>query len=110
MDPPVFGQARVARAHRQLDLDREGHGFHDAGKFHQGAIAHQLDGAAVILLRLGIDQLGAVGFERRQGRRLVLAHEARVTDHVGGEYGSKPEYRGRKTSLSPWLSRLVSIS
>ena len=45
----VFRDACVALTHRALDLDGEGNGLHHTGKLHQRAVAHELNGAAVVL-------------------------------------------------------------
>ncbi len=37
----------------------------------------------------GVDQRLAVGLEGSQGARLILAHEARVADHVGSKNGGE---------------------
>jgi hypothetical protein len=44
-----------------LHIDGEIHRIHDARKFSQHAIAHELDDAPVVLGDLGIDQIGTQG-------------------------------------------------
>jgi hypothetical protein len=57
-------------------LDGKGDGFHYTGEFHQRSVAHQLNGTAVVLARLGLDKLFTVSLEGFEGTRLVYAHEA----------------------------------
>jgi hypothetical protein len=52
----------------------------------------------------GCTSLPAEGFQALERSRLVLAHEARVADHVGGEYGGKPAFQ----ALSPSIRRLAA--
>lgn len=54
----------------------------------------------------GFDQLRAELPDRRQGTGLVLAHEAAIPDHIGGQNGGKSAFLviiGHPTMLS--LSR-----
>jgi hypothetical protein len=78
-----------------LDLRGAGDGVDDAGELNQGAVAHELDHAAVVPGDRGVDQLPAMLFEGVQGACLVLCHEAAVGDHVGGEYGGEPSLHVR---------------
>ena len=73
----------------RLDVDGEGQGVDDAGELHQRAVAHQLDDGPLVLGRLGLDQLLAVGLELRERALFVGGHEAALTDDVGGQYGGE---------------------
>ena len=65
------------------------------GECHQNAIAHQLDDAPVAFGDIGFNQLFALGLERSQSARLVLANKAAVADHVGGENGDQTAFQPR---------------
>ena len=91
----VLGHACVALPHGALELDGEAHRVDDAGELHQGAVAHELDGAAAVLRGLWLDELLAVGLERGERARLVLAHQAAIADHVGGEDRRQPTFLAR---------------
>jgi hypothetical protein len=80
----------VAQGHGPLHIDGEVNGVYDAAKLHQGAVAHELDDAPVMLSGLGLDQFSAKCFERRERSCLVGSHEAAVTDNVGSEDGGQP--------------------
>jgi hypothetical protein len=75
-----------------LYVDGEAHRVHDTGELHQRAVAHQLDHPAMMLGRLGLDQLSAKGLEGREGTRLIGRHQAAVADDIGGEDGGKPPF------------------
>ena len=94
-DLPVLGHASVALPHGALELDREANRIHDAAEFHQGAVAHELDGAAAILRGFRGDEQLVMCLERRQGAGLVPAHEAAVADHVGRKDGRQPALLAR---------------
>jgi hypothetical protein len=85
----------VAFGHRALDFNRAAHRVDDAGELDQGAVAHQLDDAPVVLGNRGIDQFGPVTLKPRQRAGLILAHEARVADHIGGQNCREPPLLGR---------------
>jgi hypothetical protein len=73
-----------------LDFDGAGDGVHGAGEFHQRAVAHELDDTAGMRGDRRIDQLAPQIIQPGQSARLVHAHEARITDHVGGQDCRKP--------------------
>ena len=86
---PLLGQVAVAPGHGFLDRHRALDGVDHAGELDQRPVAHQLDDAAPVLGDLGRENLLAQRLERAQGAGFVSAHQAAVTDHVGGQYGGK---------------------
>ncbi len=94
-DPLAFGRLDIAVDHGALDLDRALHGIGHAAKLDQGAIAHQFDHAAAARGDRGLDQLAAMRLKPRERAALVLAHQARVADHIGGEDGGKSALQGQ---------------
>ena len=83
----LVGYARIPDSHGTLHFYRKEGRIDDAAKFHEYAVAHELDSTAMILRRFRLDQLSTVGFERSQRPRLVGSHEAAITNHVGSENG-----------------------
>jgi hypothetical protein len=79
----------VARR-RRLNGEAAFDGVDDAGELDQGAVAHQLDDTAVVARHLRVEDEPAMRRERGQRARLVLAHQARVTDDIGGQYCGEP--------------------
>ena len=94
----VFRQDRVALGQAAL----QGHGafdrIDDARELRQQPVAHQLEDAAVALLDLRLEQLLAAGFQALEGSRLVLLHQSRVADDVGGEDRRKFSFQCRPPS------------
>ena len=68
-----------------MDADRTFDRIIDIGELEQCTIPHQFDDAAPVFINSGIDYCGTKLFERSQS----FANETAVTDHVGGQYGSK---------------------
>jgi hypothetical protein len=93
-NPLFLGNAGIACGHPALDRDRTGDGLYDARKLDQEAIPGCLYDPALVLGELGIDQFAAMGSEPGESSGLVLAHEAAISGHIGGE-------NGRKTALYP---------
>jgi hypothetical protein len=48
--------------------------------------------ADLVLGNFGGNQLLANGLERIQGPGLVLAHQARITDHISSKYGGQAAF------------------
>ncbi len=78
------GIAALRLPHQNLNFNRKGGGFNDAGKLHQRAVPHQFDDAAVVLGSFRVNQLCTMCLECRQRAHFVLTHKAAVADHVGG--------------------------
>jgi hypothetical protein len=70
----------------------------DARELGQEPVAHELHDAPAAPADLGLHQLLAQRHEALQRARLVGAHEARVANHVGGEYGSQPAFQSGSPS------------
>ncbi len=68
------------------------------GRFCQHADAHELPVPALMFGDERLEYLLAMRFQAFKRSRIVLTHEARVADHVGGKYGGKPAFH----TLSPW--------
>ena len=83
-DALLLWHVGVALGHHGLDRHRAFHGGDDGGKLQQHAIARRLDEPAAERAHDRRRRLSSLAHRlRRPG--LVLAHEARVADHVGGE-------------------------
>lgn len=76
---------RVAFVHSPLKHDSAAHGINHAGELSEQPISSGLDNAAPVLGDAWLNQLGAVGGERRECSFLVLAHKPGVSRYVGGE-------------------------
>ena len=79
-----IGGTGVALRHQTLDRDRAFDGGDDRGKFQQKFVAGRLDDAAAVA-RDDRPRRVAMFADRPRRPRLVLAHEARIADDVGGE-------------------------
>ena len=86
------GSADIALEHAALQLDRRAHRLDGAGEFHQHAVAHRLDDAAMEALDHRADQLGEMRTQIVEGPLLVGAHQAAVAVDVG-------EHDGRQTTI-----------
>jgi hypothetical protein len=84
-DPTLFGHLGLTVNHPTLDLNGAAHGIHDTRKLGQQAVAGVLHNPAVVLCDLWLDYLMKVGLEPRVRTLLILAHEPRITGHVGGK-------------------------
>ena len=83
-DALVFRRPGVALGHQLLDRDRAFDGGDDGGKLQQHPVARRLDDApAEARARSAAPPRDARARPRRP--RLVLAHQPRVADDVGGE-------------------------
>ena len=80
--------SRAARLHRGdllLGCDRTVDCVDDGTELCNGAVAHQLDDAAMVFDKQRLDHLGAQFPDRAQGARLVLLDESGITNDVGSE-------------------------
>jgi len=91
-DALVFGGIGIPVDHPALDLYSTADRLHDTAEFHQHAVASVLCDAPTMLLDLRIDQLLEMRLEPLVGALLVLAHQARVARHIGGENGGQPAF------------------
>ena len=77
-----------------LDGPLDGEGafdrINDAGEFHQGAVPHQLDHAALVGGNRRVEESLAVAPQRPQRPGFVGAHHAGIANHVGREDSRKP--------------------
>jgi hypothetical protein len=88
--PPVVGQAPIGGLHGLLQLHRALDGSDRARELDQGAVAHQFDQAAAVLVDQRVEDVLARGLECRKRPRFVGAQEAAVADHIGNKNGCKP--------------------
>jgi len=79
----LVGQGAVRALHRQGAVHRVDH----AAEFDDGAIADELDDAAVMGGDRRVENGLPVLLEGGQRARLVGPHQARIADHVGRKYG-----------------------
>ena len=92
LDPPVLGNSGVAGRHIPLDFGGAFDRIHDARKLDQHSVAGQLDDSALMLGNGRVDQFRAMAFEVRQCADLISAHQAAVTDNVGGHDRGKSAF------------------
>ena len=85
VDALAIAQAGVASGHAALQDDCAFDRIDDAAEFHQQAVAHQLEDAAVVLGDRWLEQLLAVRTQPFERAGLILLHEPAVADHVGGK-------------------------
>ena len=76
-----IGHQAVRALHRKRAMDR----VDDAGEFHDGAVADQLDDPAVMGGDRGIEHHLAVLLEGGERAFLVDPHQPRIADHIGRE-------------------------
>jgi hypothetical protein len=72
-----------------LNIDGTLHGLDDTGELGQKPIAHEFHDPPAAFSNLGLHQLSTEGLQALERSCLVLAHQAAITDHVGGKYGGK---------------------
>ena len=83
----------VALDHQLLDRDRAFDGGDNRGKLQQHAVARRLDDAPAVARDDRPRRLAMLAHRPRRAR-LVLAHEARVANDVGGEDRGEAAGRG----------------
>ena len=88
-----FGDVAFPLGHAALDEHRAADRVDDAGELAQGAVAHQLDGAAAILGDQRVGELLAVRLEPGERAVLVALHQPREAHHVGRQDGRQPAIR-----------------
>jgi hypothetical protein len=74
-DAPIGRKSRIQLGHARLHLDRAAQGIDDAGKLDQEPVPGGLDDAAMMLVDLGINQLGPNRLEARERVFLVGADQ-----------------------------------
>ena len=79
----------IAPTEFALDLQRECHGVHGAGKAQHHAVAHGVEDFAT-KLGTGLAHAGEVRVHRRDGGNFVAAHSLRIAHHVGKDHRGKP--------------------
>ena len=84
------GDLRLRLGDDLLDRDRAGHGIDHRGELDDGAVAHQLDDAALVLGQQRVDRGLAQRLDRGQRASLVGLDQARVADDVGGQDRHQP--------------------
>ena len=102
--PPVFGQALIGGFRCLLQLHGALDGADRAPKLDEGAIAHQLDEAAAMLVDQRLEDFLARCLECGQCPRLIGAQEAAVADDIGNKNGCKPALH----LLSPGLVEVLT--
>ena len=100
-DALVLANTRIATEHAALNRNRALHRIDDAAKLDQRPVACRLDDTPMMSGDRGVDQLAAVGFQRRQRAHFIDAHQPAVADDIRSENGRKP-------ALS-WLSFHVRL-
>jgi len=88
-DPRAFGEIQVLLRDGPLNLDRARDGVDDARELDQRPVAHELDDAAVMPVDRRLDEIVTKRLEPGERARLVHAHQAAVSHHVGGEDGNQ---------------------
>jgi hypothetical protein len=83
-DAPLVADHGLTVDHPALNLGGAAHRVDDARKFRQHAIAGILDGAALVLLDLRVDQLTEMRLEALVRVLFVRAHQTRIAGHIGG--------------------------
>jgi hypothetical protein len=83
---------RIAVNHPPLHRNRTGYGLNDTGKLYENAVAGRFDDAALMFGDLRVDQFTAMGSEPGKSASLVLAHQSRVSDDIGGENGRESAF------------------
>ena len=90
-DQPALGTSlHFMRGDLALNGNRTGDGIDDGVELYQSAIAHEFDNSSLMLAKQGIDHFRSERLDRRERRRLIGFHQARVADHVGGHYCRQP--------------------
>jgi hypothetical protein len=66
----------------------------DTGKLDDLAVTHTLDDGAIVLADYRLEQFAAQLAQGVERARLILAHQATVIHHIGGQYGGKSAFQG----------------
>ena len=80
-----FGDLGIPLIGGRLDIDREMHGVHDAGKLRQEAVAHLLDEASAMAGQQRRDIEIVPCLELAQRSVFVNAHQPGIAGDVGGQ-------------------------
>ena len=94
-DPPVLRHGRLALGDALLNRDRAFDRIDRARELDQGAVAHQLDDAAVVLGDQRLDELLAQRLQPRDRAGLVVPDQPDVADHVRGQNRRELAIRAR---------------
>jgi hypothetical protein len=89
-DALVLRHHRLALGDAPLDEHGAANRVDHACELDQGAVAHELDYAPLILGDERVDELLAVPLEALERALLVALHQARVTNHVRRQDGGEP--------------------
>src|SRR5262249_51060228 len=108
LDSPVLRHVGTSLRQAALQRHRAFHSIDDAGKFRQQSVAHQLEDAAMVFFDLRLEELSAAGAEAIKASRLVLFHESRIADDVGGKDRRKLPLHGRANPESR-LSATINL-
>ena len=84
-DPVALGPGEVGLGDGLLELDRGAERVHGATEGRERAVARQLDEAATVTGKRGLEQLATIGLEARERAALVATHLPRIPNHVGGQ-------------------------
>ena len=87
--------------HRPLHLGGAADRIDDTREFRQHPVAGILDGTAVMLRDLRINQFAEMRPEPFVRPFLVIAHETRITDHISGEDCGETAGRGHGWAATP---------
>jgi len=85
LDPLIQRCIGHGMVHRALPSQGAFDGVHHAGKFNQQAVAHQLDHAPPVPVDDRFDGVLAQSIEAGKRACLVIAHQARIANHVCGQ-------------------------
>jgi hypothetical protein len=91
-DTAVFGNPGIADRHIPLNFGGAFDRVYDAGEFDQHSVAGQLDDAPLMLRNGGVNELGPMSLEADERADLVRAHQAAISDYVGGKDRGKSAF------------------
>jgi hypothetical protein len=89
-DALFLGQPALALGDAPLHFDRALHRLDHAREFHERAVAHQLDDAAVQPGHERPDEVRLKGLQAGKRPGFVGGHEPRVADHIGSQDRRQP--------------------
>jgi hypothetical protein len=85
----------VPITHPALNLGGAGNRVHHARKFHQHAVARELDDASLMPGDLAVDEIRLKCLQCGERARLIRTHEAAVSDHVSGKDSGQAAFHMR---------------
>ena len=87
----LFGRhLAIAVGHRALDFYRATQRVDDTGKKHQQPVARRPGDPPTMFADLGLDELGVMGIQLREGALVVGRDQAAVAGDVGHQDGHQP--------------------